>query len=102
MATPTRKGGSMFCLFFSLYKDHNKECPLTTFEQLSKRSFGEIYIKGLTTSAYMDLVSGYLTKQVKVNVFRLIKAEHHNKSNNYYRKIQIYSPLLMVFLSACE
>ena len=49
-------------LFFNLYKDHNKECSLTTFEQLSKGSFGGICGKRLTVFAYMNLVSKCATK----------------------------------------
>ena len=36
-------------------QDHNKECPLTTFEQFSVRGFGEVCGKRLTASAYMEL-----------------------------------------------
>ena len=41
--------------FFSFYKYDYKECPLTAFEEFSKRSFGEICTKRLTTSVYMNL-----------------------------------------------
>ena len=41
---------SVVCL-----QDHNKECPLTTFEQFSERGFGEVCGKRLTASAYMEL-----------------------------------------------
>ena len=55
MANSIRKRGSIFCHFFSFYKDDYKECPLTTFEKFSKRSFAEICRKFLTKSAYINL-----------------------------------------------
>ena len=37
MVTPTRKYDSVFYPSLSiLYEDHNKECPLTKYEQFSK------------------------------------------------------------------
>ena len=34
---------------------------MASFEQFCKRNFGEIYSKRLTTSAYVDWVSEYVT-----------------------------------------
>ena len=40
-------------LFFSFYKVHSIESPLTNFEQILLCSFGEICGQPLTTSAYL-------------------------------------------------
>lgn len=47
MTTPIRKRGSFFAPFFHILQK--------LFEQFSKRSFGKMCGKRLTTSTYMDL-----------------------------------------------
>ena len=48
------KCGSLLYYFLSvIYENDNKERPLTTFEQFSKRRFGEIRNPRLTASPYI-------------------------------------------------
>ena len=43
MVTPTRKRDLGFHPSLSIfYEDHNKQCPLTKYEQFSKRGFEEL------------------------------------------------------------
>ena len=61
MVTPTRKFGPVFYPSLSIfYEDHNKECSLTKYEQISKCGFEEISTQCL--KIHMELI---ISKQVK-------------------------------------
>ena len=60
MATLTEMWFIFYPFFSAISKNLNTEYPLTKFEQFSKCSFGEIFIKRLTAS--MELVSKLVNK----------------------------------------
>ena len=60
MATLTQVWFIFHPSFSAVPKNLNTEYPLTKFEQFSKCSFGEIFIKRLTAS--MELVSKLVNK----------------------------------------